>query len=99
MFSWVRTGAFTRRPRFQSASSCPSMGGACLFVKSAPATGQLATNSEKARASVPSWAVRSELSAVAVGTGIAPRPPHRSVRAALPHTAPALSHDAKRSLG
>ena len=23
-------------------------------------------------------------------------PPHRSVRAALPHTAPALSHDAKR---
>ena len=28
--------------------------------------------------------------------GIAPRPPHRSVRAALPHTAPALSHDAKR---
>jgi hypothetical protein len=33
---------------------------------------------------------------VAVGTGIAPRPPHRSVRAELPHTAPALSHDAKR---
>ena len=32
---------------------------------------------------------------VAVGTRIAPRPPHRSVRAALPHTAPALSHDAK----
>jgi len=28
-----------------------------------------------------------------------PPPPHRSVRAALPHTAPALSHDAKRSLG
>ena len=39
------------------------------------------------------------LVAVAVGTRIAPRPPHRSVRAALPHTAPALSHDAKRSLG
>ena len=36
---------------------------------------------------------------VAVGTRIAPRPPHRSVRAALPHTAPALSHDVKRSLG
>jgi transposase len=36
---------------------------------------------------------------VAVGTEIALRPPHRSVRAALPHTAPALSHDAKRSLG
>ena len=36
---------------------------------------------------------------VAVGTRITPRPPHRSVRAALPHTAPALSHDAKRSLG
>jgi hypothetical protein len=33
---------------------------------------------------------------VALGTEIAPRPPHRSVRAALPHTAPALSHDAKR---
>ena len=39
------------------------------------------------------------MQSVAVGTGIAPRPPHRSVRAALPHTAPALSHDAKRSLG
>ena len=36
---------------------------------------------------------------VAVGTRIAPRPPHRSARAELPHTAPALSHDAKRSLG
>jgi len=33
---------------------------------------------------------------VAVGTEIAPRPPHRSVRAALPHTAPALSHDVNR---
>jgi hypothetical protein len=33
---------------------------------------------------------------VAVGTRITPRPPHRSARAALPHTAPALSHDAKR---
>ena len=41
----------------------------------------------------------SQPPSVAVGTGIAPRPPHRSVRAALPHTAPALSHDAKRSLG
>lgn len=38
------------------------------------------------------WAIAR----VAVGTEIAPRPPHRSVRAALPHTAPALSHDAKR---
>jgi hypothetical protein len=28
--------------------------------------------------------------AVAVGTAIADRPPHRSVRAELPHTAPAL---------
>ena len=52
------------------------------------------------------WALRVRLQMedrvrelVAVGTGIAPRPPHRSVRAELPHTAPALSHDAKRSLG
>jgi len=29
-------------------------------------------------------------SAVAVGTIIADRPPHRTVRAALPHTAPTL---------
>jgi hypothetical protein len=36
------------------------------------------------------------VAAVAVGTEIALRPPHRSVRAELPHTAPALSHDAKR---
>ena len=42
---------------------------------------------------------RQGVKRVAVGTGIAPRPPHRSVRAELPHTAPALSHDAKRSLG
>ena len=42
---------------------------------------------------------RTEGQPVAVGTRIAPRPPHRSVRAELPHTAPALSHDAKRSLG
>src|SRR5580658_5717198 len=33
---------------------------------------------------------------VAVGTAIADRPPHRSVRAALPHTAPTLDHGAKR---
>ena len=30
----------------------------------------------------------SQLAAVAVGTTVAHRPPHRSVRAALPHTAP-----------
>ena len=36
---------------------------------------------------------------IAVGNRVTPVPPHRSVRAALPHTAPALSHDAKRSLG
>ena len=29
----------------------------------------------------------------AVGTGITPRPPHRSVRAELPHTAPASGND------
>ena len=33
---------------------------------------------------------------VAVGTRLASRPPHRSVRAELPHTAPASSHDARR---
>ena len=34
---------------------------------------------------------------VAVGTEVALRPPHRSVRAELPHTAPASGHDAKRT--
>ena len=32
---------------------------------------------------------------VAVGTTITRRPPHRSVRAALPHTAPVLGLDVK----
>src|SRR4051812_17451602 len=36
---------------------------------------------------------------VAVGTVIAPRPPHRSQRAALPHWAPTLGHDAKPHVG
>jgi hypothetical protein len=40
-------------------------------------------------------AIHSRCLAVAVGKRITPRPPHRSVRAALPHTAPALGHDAK----
>ncbi len=40
--------------------------------------------------------VEIDKATVAVGTAIARRPPHRSVRAALPHTAPASSHDAKR---
>jgi hypothetical protein len=34
--------------------------------------------------------------AVAVGTNIAARPPHRSVRAELPHTAPALDFGVRR---
>ena len=34
---------------------------------------------------------------VAVGTAIAGRPPHRSVRAALPHTAPTLDSGVRRS--
>ena len=33
----------------------------------------------------------------AVGTGITPRPPHRSVRAELPHTAPTLGDGDKLS--
>jgi hypothetical protein len=32
---------------------------------------------------------KAQVAAVAVGTPVARRPPHRSVRAALPHTAPA----------
>jgi hypothetical protein len=36
---------------------------------------------------------------VAVGTAIARRPPHRSQRAALPHWAPTLGHDAKPHVG
>jgi|GEM_PF-2348497 len=36
---------------------------------------------------------------VAVGTAIAPLPPYRSVRAELPHTAPASGHDARVSQG
>ena len=34
---------------------------------------------------------------IAVGTAIAGRPPHRSVRAELPHTALTLDVDAKRT--
>jgi len=34
----------------------------------------------------------------AVGTGLSARPPHRSVRAELPHTAPTLGHNASRCL-
>jgi hypothetical protein len=33
---------------------------------------------------------KTQRSTVAVGTTIADRPPHRTVRAALPHTAPTL---------
>ena len=36
---------------------------------------------------------------IAVGTAIADRPPHRSVREVLPHTAPAASRARKRSFG
>ncbi len=35
------------------------------------------------------WSRRTEDEMVAVGTAITCRPPHRSVRAELPHTAPA----------
>ena len=36
---------------------------------------------------------------IAVGTAIADRPPHRSVREVLPHTAPAASRARNRSFG
>ena len=36
---------------------------------------------------------------VAVGTLVSQRPPLRSVRAELPHTAPALGHDAYLGFG
>ena len=36
---------------------------------------------------------------IAVGTALTGRPPHRSVREALPHTAPTLSRARKRTLG
>jgi len=36
---------------------------------------------------------------VAVGTLVSRRPPLRSVRAELPHTAPALGHDAYLGFG
>jgi hypothetical protein len=36
---------------------------------------------------------------VAVGTTVTRCPPHRSVRAALPHTAPASGDDAKAGYG
>ena len=39
------------------------------------------------------------LKAVAVGTLVSQRPPLRSVRAELPHTAPALGHDAYLGFG
>jgi len=38
-------------------------------------------------------------SGVAVGTLVSRRPPLRSVRAELPHTAPALGHDAYLGFG
>ncbi len=41
----------------------------------------------------------SALKWVAVGMPVTEHPPHRSVRAELPHTAPASGHDAKRSDG
>jgi len=42
-----------------------------------------------------SWSLKT----IAVGTAIAGRPPHRSVREELPHTAPALSRSRKRCSG
>ncbi len=42
---------------------------------------------------------RHQKPGVAVGTEVTLRPPHRSVRAELPHTAPASGHDAKRTVG
>ena len=36
---------------------------------------------------------------IAVGTAVASRPPHGSVREVLPHTAPAASRARKRSFG
>ncbi len=36
---------------------------------------------------------------IAVGTAVSSRPPHRSVRGVLPHTAPAASRARKRSFG
>jgi len=51
--------------------------------------------SEECQASGDTRSHPAALTSVAVGTRITPRAPHRSVRAALPHTAPALSHDAK----
>lgn len=38
------------------------------------------------------------LTGIAVGTEVALRPPHRFVRAELPHTAPALSYDVKKQI-
>jgi hypothetical protein len=39
--------------------------------------------------------VNNALSVIAVGTQVTPRPPHRSVRAQLRHTAPTLGGDGK----
>src|SRR5262249_20502475 len=41
---------------------------------------------------------RDELAPVAVGTRVTSRPPHRSVRAAFPHTAPPLGIDGDYTL-
>src|SRR5262245_26614871 len=66
----------------------------------APCPRMLGDKSAWARRSCPRWRGTRELTApvaredgVAVGTLIAERPPHRSVRAAFPHTAPTLGKD------
>jgi hypothetical protein len=44
------------------------------------------------------WAA-NDLKTVAVGMAVTCHPPHRSVRAELPHTAPALGFDAEAGYG
>ena len=45
------------------------------------------------------YSVYSVVQVVAVGMLVAQHPPHRSLRAELPHKAPASGYDAKRSGG
>jgi hypothetical protein len=50
------------------------------------------------RTNLDQWAIARDLD-VAVGTPIAERPPHRSVRAELPHTAPPLDTSVEADVG
>jgi hypothetical protein len=86
--------------RTTAPASLTSMTGAAATLRASTAAGA-ATETIGTNSHVLPLDGRGDFdgSTVAVRTPVTRRPPHRSVRAELPHTAPALSHDAKRWLG